>query len=210
MTRRLRDARSPRETPRRGSPAPLGGTRAGGARRGARRLVTRDGGSGRRRGGNARGHDVKTAGATAADTAEDIAAGVSARAWGAPCDASARRDGEPRRRGRVTRGETIVADPLAAGGAVEPGSSPAALPRARGRRPGPPSRAAAGRVSRRDLVAAAGSPAVRADVQPRRLAAPRLAPRGATARGGRRRAVAPRRVLEVFCARGRDAAAAAP
>ena len=116
------------------------------------------------------------------------------------------------RRGRVHRKgrDDRRRSPLAAAGAVNRGRPRLrALPRARGRRPGPPSAPAAGRVSRRDPVAAAvESERCGADVQPPASRRPRLAPRGATAREGPtpcRRARGG--CLEVFCGEAcRDAA----
>ena len=173
--------------------------------------------SGRKR---AREHDAsKTAGATAAaDTAEDIAAFASRLGrWGSAvrCERSAR-DGEPAlvAAAFTAKGETIVADPpLAAVQALSNRGRFLACAHCLAPAGDDPARhlaLAAGRVSRRDLVAAAvESERCGADVQPPGVSPlPRLAPRGATAREGPtpcRRARGG--CLEVFCGEAcRDAA----
>ena len=173
--------------------------------------------SGRKR---AREHDAsKTAGATAAaDTAEDIAAFASRLGrWGGAvrCERSAR-DGEPAlvAAAFTAKGETIVADPpLAAVQALSNRGRFLACAHCLAPAGDDPARhlaLAAGRVSRRDLVAAAvESERCGADVQPPGVSPlPRLAPRGATAREGPtpcRRARGG--CLEVFCGEAcRDAA----
>ena len=172
--------------------------------------------SGRKR---ARERDASTAGATAAaDTAGDIAAFTRrlGRWGGAVRRARGARDGEPAlvATSFTAKGETIIADPplaavqalanrgrfLACAHCLAPaGADPAwhlAL--------------AAGRVSRRDLVAAAVESERRGtETQPRGVAPlPRLAPRGANAREGPTPCHRARGgCLEVFCGDAcRDAA----
>ena len=172
--------------------------------------------SGRKR---ARERDASTAGATAAaDTAEDVAAFARrlGRWGGAVRRGRGARDGEPTlvATAFTAKGETIVADPplaavqalanrgrfLACAHCLAPAGDDTARHLA----------LAAGRVSRRDLVAAAVESERRgADVQPRGVSPlPRLAPRGANAREGPtpcRRARGG--CLEVFCGDAcRDAA----
>ena len=172
--------------------------------------------SGRKR---ARERDASTAGATAAaDTAEDDAAFARrlGRWGGAVRRGRGARDGEPTlvASGFTAKGETIVADPpLAAVQALANRGRFLACAHCLAPAGDDPTRhlaLAAGRVSRRDLVAAAVESERRgADVQPRGVSPlPRLAPRGATAREGPtpcRRARGG--CLEVFCGDAcRDAA----